>query len=168
MAAANQRQPPPGYPTGGNAEERAPPVDNNNKDEDETDRGISARFMIGRNKPRSHERYPGPGLVPFDDYVPPPPPRGPHRAPGYDYPPPHGYGVHRHQTPVEFEVSDDEEEDDYENGYGHQPIPYGKKPQQFYRRETYVVEPPPPAPRRRPLPYAPEGNYYVRDEYVRY
>ena len=29
---------------------------------------ISTRFMIDRSKPRSHERYPSPSLVPFDDY----------------------------------------------------------------------------------------------------
>ena len=80
MAAVNKRQPPPGYPTGGEAKEKAPQVDNdkaqqtNGEDEDETDRGISARFMIGRSKPRSHERYPGPGFVPFDDYGPVLPP----------------------------------------------------------------------------------------------
>ena len=62
----------------------------NGEDEDKTEWGISARFMIGRSKPRSHEHYPGPGLVPFDDYD-PALPRGPYnRAPVYDYPPPHG------------------------------------------------------------------------------
>jgi hypothetical protein len=69
MAAANKRQPPHGYPTRGNIVE-ASQIDNNIKDENETDRGISGRIMIGRPKSRSHERYPGPGLVHFDDYGP--------------------------------------------------------------------------------------------------
>jgi len=196
MAAVNKRQPPPGYPTGGNAKVEAPKVDNNTKaqqtdgeEQDETDRGISARFITGRPKPRSYERYPGHGIVPFDDYDPAPPRYKP--APGYDHPP-HGYGghgqqpygghpshgqqpygghpSHGQQPYVEFVVSDDEDnEDDYENEYSHQPNPYHKKPQQYYRRETYVVDepPPPPPPRRRPS-YPPESNYYVRDEYARY
>jgi len=170
MAAVNkQHAPPAGYPTGGEAKEQ---VDNkaqetNGEDEGETDRGISAQFMIGRPKPRSHERYPGTGFVPFDDYD-PAPPRGQYRRVSHqDYPPPprHAHGSHTYQQRVEYEVSD--EEDGYEGGYGHQPIPYNKRPQQFYRRDTYVVDqaapPPPPPPRRRP-----QSNYYVRDEYIEY
>jgi len=176
MAAANKRQPPPGYPTGGDAkEEQAPPVGNNKKaqqandgDEDETDRGFSGSFVIGRPKPRPGERYPGHGLIPFDDYE-PVPPRGRYNpAPVYDYPPPRGPARHGFPPHVSYEVSDDEDEVDYEVGYGHQAI---RRPQQYYQRQTYVVDqpppPPPPPPRRRPV-YPPPGNYYVRDEYARY
>eukprot|EP00253_Pinus_taeda_P009919 PITA_09919 len=173
MAAVNKRQPPPGYPTGQNQKEEAPPVDNSIKtqeadgeDVDETDRGISARFRFGHPKPRSHERYPGPGLIPFDDYD-PAPPRGRYNHPsGYDYPPPHGHARPGFQPHVSYEVSDSEDEVDYEGGYGHQAI---RRPQQYYQRQTYVVDqpPPPPPPRRRPV-YPPQGTYYVRDEYERY
>jgi len=172
MAAVNKRQPPPGYPTGGEAKEQAPQVDNkaqetNGEDDGETDRGISAQFRVGRPKPRSHDRYPGPGFVPFDDYDPAPPRRPYNRAPVYDYPAPPGHTRPVFQQNVSYEVSDDEDEDDYEGGYVHQPI---RKPQEYYRRQTYVVDqppPPPPPPRRRPA-FAPQSNYYVRDEYARY
>lgn len=61
VAVIKQREPPPGYPTGGKAkEEEAPQVvdDNNEKaeqndeDDGETDRGLSSGFIIGRRKPR--------------------------------------------------------------------------------------------------------------------
>ncbi|MGL6900100.1 hypothetical protein NBB33_23720, partial [Salmonella sp. NW1189] len=162
MAAATKKQAPPaGYPTG-EAKEEVPQVEKvaqetNGEDDGETDRGISARFMVGRSKPRSH------GFVPFDDYDPAPPRGSYSRVSQHEYPPRHGHGSHTYQERVEYEVSD--EEDGYEEGYRHQAIPYNKKPQQYYRRDTYVVDqpPPPPPPRRRP-----HSNYYVRDEYVQY
>nr|ABK21686.1 unknown [Picea sitchensis] len=63
-AVTKQRQPPVGYPTGGEVkEEQAPQVVDDNtdkaqqnvKDDGETDRGISPGFIIGR-------RYSGPVL----------------------------------------------------------------------------------------------------------
>jgi hypothetical protein len=66
-AVTKQRQPPVGYPTGGEVkEEQAPQVvdDNtdkaqqNGEDDGETDRGISPGFIIGR-------RYSGPVLYDY-------------------------------------------------------------------------------------------------------
>lgn len=139
-SVSKERQPPPGYPT---EEEQVHQVvdeaQQNGEDDEESDRGISAGFRIGRSKPQSHQAggYPGPVLYNPSRYH---NPQGGYPAPviynpsRYDSSRSHGnHGYVHHPY-------------DEENDYTVQQFtPYNNRPQQFY---------PQPAPPIR------RGRYY--------
>jgi hypothetical protein len=123
-AVTKQLQPPPGYPTGGEAkEEQAPQVvddkaQQNGEDDGETDRGISAGSIIGRPKPLLHERgYSGPVLYNYSG-------QETHGQPPYQ---PHGRNVYQIHDLV----------DDYEVRY--YPQYYRQRPRRgpIYSRDQY-------------------------------
>jgi len=128
-----QRQPPPGYPSGGETEvEQDPLIDdisdkaqqNGGEDDGETDRGISVGFRISRPRPRLNQV---------------------HHVPSNRNHGQHGYIVHgQRRHPVHNAV------DDYEGGYENQLPAYSNRPQQFYGQP----------PRR--------GNNYYPNDYRRY